>query len=208
MSLFDRVSLNGLIKSHLQTFYDDGYFRLHRKKKTPFSDKFIFIIIPSLIAACLVVIGLFISIQYLSIILTCLSIFSGLLFGLLSLVLSLINNTKTTYNTLIKIPEPDSVIQKEILDTEIKYRISKELFINIGFAIFLSLVAIVFTLLTRLKPESLIQIFKNNGCYPLLKDIFIISTNFISYFIISVFILTILMVLKRFYLLFDNEVKD
>lgn len=208
MSVFNRISLAGMIKKHFQTFYDDGFFKLHKKRKTPKEDKFLFIFLPILIGIFLVTCELYISNEYLSIILTCLSIFAGLLFGLLSLVFDLAQKNKLKVLDLNKAVSEKKATQKDLINAEIKYRISKELFVNIGFAVFLSIVAIASALLTRLRIEFIINYFEKKDYYPFLRKTYLISTNFLTYFVTTLFILTILMILKRFYLIFENEVNE
>lgn len=207
MSFLNRISLSSLIKNHIETLYDDAYLRLHNRKIVPKADLIIFLLIPLTISTIIVLLELYISDEYLSIIFSCLSIFAGLLFGLLSLIFQLTTDSKSKLNNL-KNQREESTIDNRYNKEELRYRISKELFINVGFAIMLAILAIVSTMLTRIKPPYLIKKLTQREIYQNLKPLYLSITNFLAYFIISLFLLTILMVLKRFYLLFINEVSD
>jgi len=71
-----------------------------------------------------------------------------------------------------------------------KQDLIKEVVINISFCILISLLAIVTSLTTQLPWGC---VFKN-------------STNFVTYFIIAEFLLTLLMILKRMYHIFITEI--
>lgn len=76
-------------------------------------------------------------------------------------------------------------------DAKLKNSILKQLLSNIAFTIVLSIISILFTLGTFV--DSLY-----------IKEI----SNWLVYFFLSVFLLTILMVLKRMYILFTNEINE
>jgi hypothetical protein len=76
-------------------------------------------------------------------------------------------------------------------DAKLKNAILKQLLSNIAFTILLSTISILFTLGTYV--ESLY-----------IREI----SNWLVYFCLSVFLLTILMILKRMYILFANEIEE
>lgn len=81
------------------------------------------------------------------------------------------------------------IINKEST-TAIKKRLMNEIITNISYCILLSLVAILISL------------------FVFLDNCFVVKTiSFIIYFLLSNFLVTLLMVLKRVYVLFDNESK-
>ena len=204
--MFDRISVRLLVSRHIDTLYDDAYYKLEGIKRIPLADKFLFIGVPAIVALFMIMMGLFINENYLSIILTCLSIFAGLLFGLLPLVFELTAQIKSKLNSIIKDPIIEDTLQRTKTREETKYKIAKELFVNICFAILMSLIAILLALFTRLRPAFLIETFRDEKYYCLVKYLILTISNFAVYFISTVFLLTILMILKRFYLLFDSEI--
>ena len=208
MSLFDRISLMPLIKRHLETFYDSAYFILHKKKRIPYEDKIIFLVFPALFSSLMVSLGLFITGEYLTIILTCLSLFAGLLFGLLSIVFQLTKNLKDNLEFLVKNPIKDDILSKKLEIEIFKYQISKELFVNIGFAILTSIITIITAIFTTLKLGIAHKIFADKFFFCILKTTYLVVFNFLVYFFTLLFILTLFMIPKRFYLLFESETKD
>lgn len=208
MKFLNRISLSEIIKSHCSTFYDDAYLRIEGKKRIPLGDKIIFIVIPIIIAIILLTSEFFITETYLNIILTCLSIFAGLLFGLLSLVFELTKNIKKEVEIIKINPIVGDTLFKKLAHEELKYRISKELFVNIGFAIIVSILTIICAILTRLYPKQIVFWLSHFECYQFIKTIYLISSNFLAYYLLMLFVLTIMMILKRFFLLFDSETKN
>ena len=87
---FDRVNIGSILSNHLTTFYHYEKFQFYGKKEIPSSDKFLFGILPIILSALFCWGGLKFKNDYVNIILTCLSIFIGLLFGLLTMVYSLV----------------------------------------------------------------------------------------------------------------------
>lgn len=208
MKFLNRISLSEIIKSHCSTFYDDAYLRIEGKKRVPLGDKIIFIVIPIIIAIILLTSDFFITETYLNIILTCLSIFAGLLFGLLSLVFELTKNIKKEVEIIKINPIEGDTLFKKLAHEELKYRISKELFVNIGFAIIVSILTIICAILTRLYPKQIILWLSHFECYQFIKTVYLVSSNFLAYYLLMLFVLTIMMILKRFFLLFESETKN
>lgn len=82
-------------------------------------------------------------------------------------------------------------IIKRDASQKIKNTVLKQLLANISFTILLSIVTILFTLTTYLD----VEIIKN-------------ITTWIVYFLLTNFLLTVLMILKRMYKLFENEIVE
>lgn len=82
-------------------------------------------------------------------------------------------------------------IVKRDASKRIKNKILKELLANISFVILLSIFAILFTLITFIKHDYLTLI-----------------ATWILYFLLSVFLFTVLMIMKRMYILFKNEIDE
>ncbi|ULQ55454.1 hypothetical protein KJS94_12455 [Flavihumibacter rivuli] len=195
--LFDRIEMASMFNQHLTTFYHYEKKQFYNKTEIPRSDKFVFIAIPILLSIGICLIGLRFDKDYVNITLTCLSIFSGLLFSLLTLVLSLIQENQKIDIENIKLEERKK--------TTARIELTNHLFINIGFAIVLSIAAILFVLLTQLHPTKIIHLVNKWEQYNLLKDSFLYLTNGISFFLIIEFFLTLMMIVKRFTVLFINQ---
>ena len=198
MELLDRINIIQIFKAHKNTLYDYAKYKKEKKKVVPLSDLFLFFVLP-LLTSCIItlVLKLYITTEYLNIIITSLSIFVGLLFSLLTLVFDLIKKEK-----LITASENSSEIQKA------KYLLLQELFINISFAIALSILTISSSLFTRFNPVVLKEFLLKLKIYYLLKPIYLISTNIISLFLSILFLLTLLMILKRFFIIFKIEIGE
>jgi magnesium-transporting ATPase (P-type) len=74
---------------------------------------------------------------------------------------------------------------------DIKNRVLKQLLSNIAFTVLLSIVSIILTLSTYIR-------------YLYIKNVFI----FLNYFTLTLFVITVLMILKRMHALFKNEIEE
>src|SRR5687768_11008455 len=92
--IFDRVNVSTIYKNHLTTFYHYEKQQFYGKKEIPVSDKILFGLLPLILSVLLCLSGLKFNQEYVNIILTCLSIFIGLLFGLLTMVYSQIQENQ------------------------------------------------------------------------------------------------------------------
>ena len=196
-NIFDRVNITPIYKSHLTTFYHYEKQKFYNKKEIPNSDKILFGVIPILIAVVLCLTGLEFTKDYVNIILTCLSIFIGLLFGLLTMVYSLVQE-----NQKIDFLKVDAEKKRKF---QAKIDLTADLFKNIAFSIVLSIVAIVFTLLTQFKPPFIIEGLHIKSYYTLLKQIYLYLANGISFFLLIEFVLVLMMIIRRFMVLFLNQ---
>lgn len=196
-NIFDRIEMSSILSQHLTTFYHYEKKQFYNKTEIPFSDKIVFFVIPVLFSVFLCFIGLRFNKDYVNITLTCLSIFTGLLFSLLTLVLGLIQG-----NQKIKI---DEVAVEEKKKTIARIELTNHLFINIGFSIILSILAIILVLTTQLYPIKVISYINTWKYYGIFKELYFYLTNGIAYFLIIEFLLTLLMIVKRFTVLFLSQ---
>lgn len=197
--LFDRIELGSIYKLHLNTFSHYEKQQLYNKIEVPASDKFIFIIIPIILSLFLSLSGLEFNKDYVDIALTCLSIFTGLLFTLLAIVLGVINeNNKIVIENLLPHKK-----KKQIATIEL----TNHLFINIAFSLVISVLSIVVILLTQFYPKNLILLLKNISFYSQIKATYLFTINLIAYFLIIEFLLLMMMVIKRFTLIFLNQLE-
>jgi hypothetical protein len=206
---FDRIDISTIFQQHRTTFYHYEKKKFYNKSEVPSSDKILFVLFPLILSALLCVAGLEFNKDYVNITLTCLSIFAGLLFGLLTLVFSLIQDNQKSVSNNCSDSETSSVLNPEIeKKLAAKTDLTKHLFINIAFAIVLSILALVFVLMTQFAPTNLIAAIKACPIYATLKLVYLYFTNWISLFLIIEFILTLLMIIRRFTMLFINQTEE
>lgn len=105
----------------------------------------------------------------------------SIIIGVLSILIGLLFNVIVIVFDIIK---RDST-------KKLKNQILNELLTNISFSIILSIFIIIITLITFFKVRWL--------C---------IATNALVYFLLVVYLMTVLMIVKRMYLLFLNELKE
>jgi hypothetical protein len=197
--IFDRIELGSIYKLHLNTFSHYEKKQFYNKVEVPSSDKFIFIFIPIFFSSLLTFSGLQFNKDYVDIGLTCLSIFTGLLFTLLAIVLGVINeNSKVNINEVL--PHKQKKYKATI-------ELTNHLFINIAFSLVISVLSIIIILLTQIYPKNLIIILKNCDYYDLFRYIYLYSINFIAFFLIIEFLLLLMMIIKRFTLIFLNQIE-
>lgn len=198
MKLFDRIDIVQIFIKHFNTLYDHGVLTWTGRRKMPFADKFTFFYFPATVSFTLVFpLHLFINVNYLNIIITSLSIFVGLLFGFLTLVFDIVKNESEVGQN------PDATLEQKL-----KLKLVKELFINIAFAIALSILSILAALLTRFHPTPIILQLQKLTCYTYIKQLYLWTTNFVAIFLVLLFVMTLLMILKRFFIIFTNDFKD
>jgi amino acid transporter len=133
--------------------------------------------------------------DYLTFLIVPIIIASGLLHFDIQLKDSAVNIVITTLSILVGLLFNVIVLIFDIIKRDasqkIKNTILKQLLANISFTILLSIVTILFTLATYFDIEYV-------------KDI----ATWIVYFLLTIFLFTVLMVLKRMYLLFKNEIDE
>ena len=165
MKILVKINVLKIIQAHLLTLVDA------RTKKSGYDDWITFFIIPLLFAMGIFQFQLPLGYNAITIIITSLSIFVGLLFNMVILVFDILKRDATK---------------------EIKNSLLKQILANISFTIILSIFIIGLSLLALLKN------------YPTIKVI----TDFVIYFFLAFFFLTLTMILKRMYVLFENEMKE
>ena len=195
--IFNKVDMFDIFYRHYQTFYHYGKKKFYGQEVVPIEDKLLFLLLPFCISITLCVLGLRFNKDYLNVTLVCLSIFVGLLFGLLTMVFGLIQEHKQIKIEDIKTEEKPTV--------EATLDLTKELFVNIAFTIALSILTIIFVLLTQFYPIVLVNFIQKLECFNLVKNIYLNFTNGVSFFLITEFLLTLMLVLKKFTILFAKS---
>ncbi len=194
MKLINRINIYRIFVKHFDTLYDYGKLKVTGKKVRSFSDYFVFLISPILIAIGLFFIGIRITEDYVNILITSLSIFVGLLFSLLTLIFDLGKKEKEN-----KIQLGDKYTEEH------KFILIKEIFVNISFAIAISIISILFLLSTQFHPSLLVNYLRKYEFFHYLKMCYISITTIISFFLIIEFVLVLLMILKRFFLIYSKQ---
>lgn len=170
-----KVNVIDIIKRHVQTLKD------YASQKSSKKDYFTFFVLPAFVAITLAIKGT-ITDNGTGILLTVFSIFAGLLFNLLILIMDIGRRVK-------KQGEEKSVDAKKQRITE---TLISETYSNVAFSILISLTVICITLIFIVGLSNMI--FK-----------FLVSL--IIYWLVIVFIMTLFMILKRVFRLLDNEIK-
>jgi hypothetical protein len=134
---FARIDISDIVQNHLKSLSNAN------TSKAEFSDYLIFLIIPILVAVILPVLKIFLSDTIINIIITSLSIFVGLFFNVIVLIIS----TMCT--------KDDDPIKKQFLT---------EIIDNISYIIFISLVTIVTCIFASQKADLIHQIL-NAICF-------------------------------------------
>jgi len=150
----------------------------YRTNKYSVGDFILFFGIPLFIAVIFVYFNISLTHNLTSLLITSLSIFAALLFNLLLLIYDIVQKTKNR-NTL-------------------KIRFLKEVYSNISFCILIAILAVVILIF--------ISIFNNRNDLFIYR-IFNLIFNFMAYYLITLFLLTLFMILKRIHVLLYKEVE-
>lgn len=164
MKYFKKIDISKIVENHFATLQNAN------SKKAAFDDYLTFLIVPLIVTSVLLYFKAFFSTDALNIVISTLSILVGLLFNVVVLIFDIIKRDSSN---------------------KIKNIVLKQILSNIAFTILISIIAIIFTLLT----------FINNFYC---KIIF----NSILFFLLTNFGLTVLMILKRMFHLFHTELDE
>ncbi len=152
----------------------------HATKKMSVWDVTLFILLPGIAAIFLVCAGIYITENAINVLITAFSIFAALLLNLLLLLFDIARKRQEGQNGL-------------------KFDLIKEIYSNISFAILLSMAVVVLLLLGELKLQQVIHL---SSLHQVSKNV----ANFIIYYLVIEFLLTMLMVLKRVNSLLAKEI--
>lgn len=202
MRLFDKINTQLIFKKHIQTFYNYGEANSTGVRNSTTNDQVAFIYFPIIASILIFTAGIRINNDYINIAITSLSIFVGLLFNLLILIFDLAKKQKQIMNDLRSREEIIPQIESA------KYLLIKEVFINISFSIALSIISIIAVLLPCIKPKFLINYLQHYEGYWIIKLAYLAITNCLAFFLIIEFLFVLLMILKRFFLIFNSEINN
>lgn len=175
--MLSRIDIRKIIIAHYRSLSSLN------SKGTSYSDIFLFIIVPILISFGLTYSNISIQNQVPNLI-TAMSILAGFLFNLLAII----------HTSLGKIKQ--RVKNKNDKKNLIKFRFANEIHANISYNILVALFLIIVLVIFAFDIKS------NNITF---NCVFIKSLNFICLFLLSQFLLNLLMILNRIYILLDKE---
>ncbi|MBW3521347.1 MULTISPECIES: hypothetical protein [unclassified Chryseobacterium] len=175
--MFSRININKIIIAHYKSLSNLN------DRKIAINDLIIFILFPFLIAIVLIYYNISIKSQVANLI-TALSILAGFLFNLLAII----------HSSLGKIR--DEIRQQNLEENSLKYKFANEIHANISYNILIAILTIVTLVVSGLNIE-----FNNKA----LKYISFCFLNSICYFLLIHFLLTLVMILNRVYILLDKE---
>ncbi|MBP7069988.1 MAG: hypothetical protein KBA97_02840 [Methanothrix sp.] len=194
----NKLSVINIIKDHISTLkdYDNGRYSI--------LDLFIFFILPIFVSSIIIYFKVILSDQLVNVLVMSLSVFAGLLFNLLLLVYDIIGKPNSNKRPL-------------------RATLLKELSSNISFGILISVVTIILLLVFSLATTS--DVLTNHNVISNNINISSNNTNeaydfalldaqtmpyllaFLIYYLVSIFILNLFMILKRFHIILRSEFK-
>ncbi len=175
--MLSRIDFRKIVTAHYKSLSNLN------SRGTSFSDILLFIFIPLLISFGLVYYGISIQKQIGNLI-TMMSILAGFLFNLLAII----------HTSLGKIKQ--RIKENNEHRNSIKFKFATEIHANISYNILITLFLIIFLVIFA---------FNINFKCIVYNRIFINIFNFICIFLLSHFILNLLMILNRIYILLDKE---
>lgn len=178
LRLFDKINVVKIISDHMATLKDYG------KSKHSKLDLFLFFILPLIISVTLVYSGLLLNKDLVGILINVFSIFAGLLLNLLVLMYSVISNAVKLAKESTP-PTPGHAIH-------IKITLLEQVFANISFEILLSCFNVIL-----LAVSTLFSSREANLVF-----------SFLIFYLVILFTLSLLMVLKRVHKLLSDEIME
>jgi hypothetical protein len=170
--LFTKISFGGIIRDHWSTLRDFDTKKISRE------DILLFAILPLVAAAGLIWLKIFLNPDFITTLLACFAILSGLLFNLLVLLFDVIRNARAG--------NPQDVT--EVIDQKLKLALLRETFSNICYCVLLAIIMSI-VCIVGLKQNPTIRA----------------ASSFIVYAGSINFVCTLLMVLKRMNTLLRHE---
>lgn len=176
--MFVRINIVKIIRDHFKTlrnYNSDSQF-------LSIGDAFLFLIFP-LFISCVLIYKNYNFEEQLSNLIAGISIFGGFLFNLLAIIYSQMENIERNNETI-----EDENLQK------LKNKFVDEIHINISFCIVLSIIVLLSLFLTTI-----------DFPFQFLNVIFKKSINGLTYFLLILFLLSLLMVINRVYILLKRK---
>jgi hypothetical protein len=164
----------------------------YHTSKVHFPDIFLFFVFPLLIAFFLTSLQVLLNDAIANALITSFSVFAALLFNLLLLVYDITGKSST-----LNISQSAELAEK----LKKKKEILRQIYINVSFSILISVVEVILLILFFLKIKTCI-LWNLNICFLLKMPPFL---SFSIYYLTGLFVLTMLMILKRIYKLLKTE---
>lgn len=175
--MFTKINVAKICSDHYQTLKDVG------DKEVRKGQVFVFFIAPIIASAVILYFVSTLADKFIEILITSMSILTGLLFNLIVLLYDIINKAKDDFSKV-----QAEGLQNNIGQKKLRLDFLKEIFSNISFGIFLSLFSIPFLILGMVD-----------------DDVLKMAADFISLSLLLMFFLLMMMVLKRVHILLGNE---
>lgn len=176
--MFNKIDISKILKDHISTLTN------FRTGQPYFPDFFLFFILPALLSYLIISFGILLDKDIVNILITALSVFTGLLFNLLLLVFDIVDKIDTTKQK----EDPETGRHKQELRV-----ILREIYINISFCILLSMTTIIILLISFINIKF---------------ELYLKYLSFFVYYPLLIFILTLFMVLKRIYILLSKRFEN
>ncbi len=165
--MFSKINFIKIITDHLNTL------RNNETNTISILDLLMFFLTPAIPSYIFFYFNIFLSENLVNILIAAFSIFVGLLLNLLMLVYDIVNKNHDTSN---------------IKNTRLKRKFLRQIFSNISYTVFISIITIVTLLFT----------FPNNGFIKCISTL-------LSVYLMTQFLLMLLMILKRVHILLSKE---
>lgn len=178
--MFEKINPSRIIIAHLGTLRHAG------KKQISKSDVFLFFGLTLAMALTLFYFGFQLSAAAVGVLVTALSVFAGLLLNVLLLIYDIMSKSPTAHERA-----NNSKTQKEEQMDSLKATILLETYHNISFAIFLAVATLSFLVFTVFIPER----------WDSIKEF----ASILVFWLVLVFLTTLLMILKRVHGLLSKE---
>lgn len=179
--MLDKINIYQIAKDHIDTLknYDTDKYSIE--------DFVLFFLFPFIISAILICVHSKLTDTFINLLVVSLSIFAALLFNLLILLYDIIKKEQ---------PKDKEEGQKE--NIKLKMIFLKQIYANISFCIFIAMIAIILLIVSSVNITNT-QSFSLNATK--IGDVL----AFFIYALLFLFILTLLMVLKRVHILLSKE---
>jgi hypothetical protein len=181
MNIFNKIGVLSIVKDHYKTLEN------YNTQKVYYPDIFLFFIFPLIIAFFLTSLQVLLSDTIANALITSFSVFAALLFNLLLLVYDISGKPPTNHMSEERVGN-----KKEIL---------KQIYINVSFSILISVIEVIVLILYFLKVKTC-NLWGISICFISEIPPFL---SFIVFYLTGVFVLTLLMILKRIYKLLSTE---
>src|SRR5258706_7278329 len=181
--IFEKIDIREIITDHFKTLLDEN------TGKGSVSDVLLFVLMPLIGSLLLVYFNFLLGENMINIIIASLSIFVGLLLNLLMLMIGMLDKCKETIKSIKAAKQGDPFFSYDLTLVEKREKLLKYTYQNISFAILISLLTI---------PVMILALLNN--------DLIKIASNFTGDVFLFIFLLTLLMILRRVHVLLRTEI--